>query len=362
MSEAETSKEMRTVIHNMLSNYEYPQTIFKYTGVTIETIETMRKELKPKQRRKDSIFKTVYQNKAMFLMFVQDFIKQDWVKGLTIEDLKLHPSLFPEILETDRESDVVYKITKDENEIFVFIMLENQSTVDYLMPFRLMEYMTRLWRKHIQDKTTSTKRKEYLLPAIVPIIFYDGEGEWTAKTDLTEIIDHKNLFQKQTPTFEYIVVDLKKISFEELEKLQDPQSLALMLDKIRTPEEVEKINKIKDEYWENVERITDKYNLRDLISQYIYLFMSAKKIDEEKKEEIMGKIRKGEVKKGMFAYSEALDVKKAEEKGRRKGKLEGKLESAVNLLESGFSLNQAAKSLKLTEAEILKYKKEQEEQ
>jgi len=43
--------------------------------------------------------------------------------------------------------------------------------------------------------------------------------------------------------------------------------------------------------------------------------------------------KKGEVKKGMFAYSEALDVKKAEEKGRRKGnKLQrSELKNALNL-------------------------------
>jgi hypothetical protein len=79
-------------------------------------------------------------------MFVQDFIKEDWVARLTIEDLEIMPVRFLNLRDGDRESDILYKLNLKEEEIFIFIHLEHQTKVNFLMPFRVMEYMTRIWR------------------------------------------------------------------------------------------------------------------------------------------------------------------------------------------------------------------------
>jgi hypothetical protein len=72
-------------------------------------------------------------------MFIKDFIKEDWVTRLTIEDLQVMPVRFLNLRDGDRESDVLYKVNLKEEEIFVFIHLEHQSKVNFLMPFRVIE-------------------------------------------------------------------------------------------------------------------------------------------------------------------------------------------------------------------------------
>ncbi|MEA1883564.1 MAG: hypothetical protein U9N62_03480, partial [Thermotogota bacterium] len=67
---------VKQIIINMIHNYEQNDVINKYTGISFETIEKIRTEIKPKQTKKDSIFKKIYQNKSMFLMFVKSFVKQ----------------------------------------------------------------------------------------------------------------------------------------------------------------------------------------------------------------------------------------------------------------------------------------------
>ena len=91
---------IKQIIINMIRNYEQNDVINKYTGISFETIEKIRTAIKPKQTKKDSIFKTIYQNKSMFLMFIKSFVKQPWVQDLTEANLEYHPSLFPEIIET----------------------------------------------------------------------------------------------------------------------------------------------------------------------------------------------------------------------------------------------------------------------
>lgn len=60
---------IKQIIINMIRNYEQNDVINKYTGIDFETIEQIRQEIKPKQTKKDSIFKKIYQNKSKFLEF-----------------------------------------------------------------------------------------------------------------------------------------------------------------------------------------------------------------------------------------------------------------------------------------------------
>jgi hypothetical protein len=53
--------------------------------------------------------------------------------------------------------------------------MELQSTVDFHMPFRLLLYMVEIWRGILKDtKPGDEKTKKFKLPAIVPIILYNG--------------------------------------------------------------------------------------------------------------------------------------------------------------------------------------------
>jgi len=62
-------KAIKQIIINMIRNYEQNDVINKYTGIDFEIIEQIRQEIKPKQTKKDSIFKKIYQNKTKFLEF-----------------------------------------------------------------------------------------------------------------------------------------------------------------------------------------------------------------------------------------------------------------------------------------------------
>jgi predicted transposase/invertase (TIGR01784 family) len=346
----------------MILNYEYDETIIKYTDATPEEILEIRNELKPFEKRKDSIFKTIFQDKKMFLMFIQSFVKQDWVNDLTEENLEYHPSLFPEILETDRESDIVYKVKRNHDELFVFIMLENQSKVDFLMPFRLLEYMVRLWRRYIQDHKKTSEKQGFKLPAILPILFFDGDQKsgWTAETEFINKVEEKELFEKYIPNFEYVLVDLTKISVEDLKKLKNPQSFILILDKIRKQKDVKTIKELDQEYFDTVKTLLEKNGLMDLFTQVIYLFMKKNHIEDGVINDTITKLRKGGFEEGMFAYSEALDVKKAKEngiqigiekgleKGLEKGFEKALIRTALNLYKMGLSLEQISEGTNLS--------------
>lgn len=68
----------------------------------------------------------------------------------------------------------------------IFFIIENQSTIDYSMPYRMMQYAIEIMRLIINEK--ENKNKNYKYPLIIPIIIYTGEREWDAKLSMKELI------------------------------------------------------------------------------------------------------------------------------------------------------------------------------
>jgi hypothetical protein len=223
---------------------------------------------------KDRIFKKIFGIKELFLMFIQDFIKEDWVTQLTVDDLEIMPVKFLNLRDGDRESDVLYKINLKEEEIFIFIHLEHQAKVNFLMPFRVVEYMVRIWRNWIeeQDKQGGTEkpseRKGFLLPPIYPVVFYDGKTDWTAEIEFAKKVKDYQRFVKYIPKFDYLLVNLSKISYSELEKMEDSLSLIMMVDKLKTPEDFAQLakQKIAKNYFEKIKEKLKNNKIVETIS------------------------------------------------------------------------------------------------
>ena len=94
--------------------------------------------------------------------------------------------------------------------------------------------------------------------------------------------------------------------------------------------------------------IARKNGLFDLLKEVVYIIMKNSHVSDEVIGETMWKLNKGQVKEGMFAYSESLDVLKAEEKGIEKG-IE---KTAINFYKMGLTLEQIAQGTGLTEEKL----------
>lgn len=100
--------------------------------------------------------------------------------------------------------------------------IEHQSSVDYLMPFRLLTYMVQFWR-YLTEKAGKKKArlKEYTLPPVLPIVFYQGERRWTAPTRFTEKVENARDFAGLIPEFEYLLISLRDKTSEEILAMKD---------------------------------------------------------------------------------------------------------------------------------------------
>jgi hypothetical protein len=165
-------------------------------------------------------YTSILGDKRTFIDFIKKFVREQWVDEISLSSIKRDKTVYitPEFRK--KELDILYKLKINRKDIYFYILLELQSTVDYTMPLRLLNYMIEIWRKYIEEEGYKKERKkDFSLPAIVPMVIYNGKKGWTAKGSFKEIQQGFELFGKHLLDFEYLLFDVNQYKKEELLKI-----------------------------------------------------------------------------------------------------------------------------------------------
>ena len=162
----------------------------------------------------DKGYKRNLSNPKEFLHFLQKYIGDNWTKDLKVSQLKLCDKEFIGPDYEGREADLLYELTEpDGQKTYLYVLDELQSSVDYTMIFRILLYIvSALQRIFLTTDEKTRKRKDFRLPAIIPIVFYNGSDKWTAVTELKEYQLHSRSFGDHVLNLKYYLVDLSQIS------------------------------------------------------------------------------------------------------------------------------------------------------
>ncbi|MDR2693540.1 MAG: Rpn family recombination-promoting nuclease/putative transposase, partial [Chitinispirillales bacterium] len=171
-------------------------------------------------QKHDEGYKSILSDIANFLHLLRKYFRNTpWIAELLsgdIEAVRIDKSyITKEYRRVD--SDLIYKLRKGGTDIYFYVLLELQSTVDYTMPFRLLRYMVELLNDIFQntDKTVR-ERKDFRLPAIVPIVLYDGDNRWTAVRTYREYTEDYDIFGDNIINFKYLLLDLNRTDDEAI--------------------------------------------------------------------------------------------------------------------------------------------------
>ncbi|MCT4595915.1 MAG: Rpn family recombination-promoting nuclease/putative transposase [Anaeromicrobium sp.] len=184
-------------------------------------------------------YKSILSNKKNFVEFLRGFVNKQWVDLIKEEDLILIDKEF--ILEDfkEEEADIIYKVNLDGNEIIFYVLLELQSKVDFRMPIRLFMYMAEIWRDELKNTDEKIKkRKDYKLPAIVPMVLYNGKNNWTAARSFKEKISGGELFGDNIVDFKYLLFDVNRMEKDKLLEIANIISAVFLIDQHIEYEEI----------------------------------------------------------------------------------------------------------------------------
>ena len=283
----------------------------------------------------DKGYKRIFMVKKNFLDFIQKYVAMDWMQELTVDDIELVNKEFITDQFDTYESDLVYKIHVKDNEIYMFFLQELQSKNDFTMPFRLLVYMTAIWMDYFKNtKKKERTRKEFRLPPIFPLVLYNGTEKWTAKRQLREMVNGADFLKDYIINFRYALV-----SVTELERDFITSSNTLIDNIIYADSFTE------DKDWvENIERLGNRLTHlpKEDVNAWITWFQKALQgLDKESKQEIVERIRNGDVNNMCNSFERILNTKieeglaKGMKEGIRKGMEEGMKEGMKEGIKEG---------------------------
>jgi len=180
----------------------------------------------------DSIYKLLFSEPQMVIDLLQGFVHEPWVEMLDFTSLEKVSGHYVTDDLRGREDDVIWRIKCRDSWLYVYLLLEFQSTVDRFMAVRLMTYIGLLYQDLLKSQKFSKNQK---LPPVVPVVLYNGKKRWTAATQLGDLIaDLPQNISLYKPGLRYLLLDEGQIAQDELNPLKNLVAAVFRLENAQT--------------------------------------------------------------------------------------------------------------------------------
>ncbi len=218
----------------------------------------------------DSSSKLIFGNAELCSQFLRNYMDIPLLKNVRAEDIEDVTERYVPMFTEERNSDTVKRVKISENNTFYFVsLIEHKTKVDYNVSMQLLRYMVYIWEDYEREmerkKKGISKTKDFRYPPILPIVYYEGAGKWTAPCNIRDRIFCEQAFEPFTPAFFYKLVQLNAYSIEELVSKNDELSLLMLVNRLQDSDESRKLNLPKDYLKDLSEHSTDE--LLDIIAR-----------------------------------------------------------------------------------------------
>ncbi|MBL4688856.1 MAG: Rpn family recombination-promoting nuclease/putative transposase, partial [Nannocystaceae bacterium] len=145
------------------------------------------------------------------------------------------PGSFQSANARDRFVDLLFSVERRdiESQVLVYVLFEHQSSDDWFMPLRMLQYMMRIWDSWI-ERTNATRPP---LPLILPVVLAHDERGWRAPQRFHDLFADdpgtRAILERFVPSFEFALDDLAKLSDTDLAARELPPATALSLWALR---------------------------------------------------------------------------------------------------------------------------------
>ena len=264
----------------------------------------LTKDDKKENKPHDKLIKEILKDKKELVNLVNKFLKPK--EKITEEEIEKYTNSYINKKYKSKEADIVYKM-KDKD---VYFLIEHQSTIDYNMPYRILNYCIDIvneWKKE-------QKNKQSKYPIIVPIVVYTGQIKWNVPRNYKDQQIKTTTFDQYRIDLEYNLIDVNLYNIKDLLEKETMFSYALIMEK----------SKDKESFVRNIKLIVEKENNKERLDKIweitTYLFGGI--LGEDGQEEVFKFINEKVGEKDM----EALVQRIVEEEKRQRKELERKAE------------------------------------
>ncbi len=162
----------------------------------------------------DKLFQLAMAETAVAREFFSAHLPIHIRETINLNTLKLEKDSFIDTAYQETEADVVYSVKCLNSHAYLYLLCEHQSRVDPMLAFRLLGYILRVMEMHLKQNPGSD------LPLIYPMVVYAGEEVWNAPLDIFPLFGELEKLAREIFLKPYHLVDINRISDDELQRQQ----------------------------------------------------------------------------------------------------------------------------------------------
>ena len=285
-------------------------------------------------------YKYLFSNPELVRDLVLGFIPDDWLHSLDYTSLQAVNASYVSDDMKQRHNDMVWKVKAGEEWLYLYLLIEFQSTVDQYMAVRIMTYIGLLYQDLLKTQDIAPDGR---LPPILPIVLYNGKAKWTAAQDVHDlIVPVPGLVIQYSPHLRYLLIDENAYSDHELASLKNLVAMVFQLEHAASPESLQQLLQSLQEW------LSDRPDLRRTFAHWLRETLQRK--DEyrivlpeihdllELKTMLADRVEEWAhlYKAEGFQQGMEVGVEKGIEKGIEKGKEQGEMLALQRLLHKRF--------------------------
>jgi len=209
----------------------------------------------------DGGYRYLFSNPELVRDLIMGFVPDDWLHSLDYSTLEtVNASYVTEDMK-QRHSDIIWKVKVGGQYVYLYLLIEFQSSVDKYMALRIMIYQGLLYQDLIKTKAVLEDGR---LPPILPIVLYNGKDRWTAATDVFDLIPPvPGLVEQFKLRAKYLLVDENAYSDSELASLKNLVAAVFRIEHPGSPQTMLDLLKSLDGW------LTDAPHLRRMFGPWI---------------------------------------------------------------------------------------------
>ncbi len=167
----------------------------------------------------DAMFRAVVQEPVHAASVLAAALPEQVTGRLDLGELRLEPGSFVDEDMRERHTDLLFSTRLNGNLALVYVLVEHQSSPDQWMAFRMLDYVTRIWTRHLDQRSNSGRgRSPAMLPPVVPVVIYQGTRRWNAPTSLDGLYEPvlEEALGDLLPRLQYVLHDLTGVDVQQL--------------------------------------------------------------------------------------------------------------------------------------------------
>jgi predicted transposase YdaD len=187
----------------------------------------------------DASYKLLFSHGRMVEDLLRGFVHEAWVRDVDWTTLeRVSDSQISDDLRSRRD-DLVWRVRWGPDWLYLYLLLEFQSTVDAYMAVRVLVYVGLLYQALLRAGQLPPSGK---LPPVVPIVLYNGRGRWTAPLTMEGVVESlPRSLAPYGPRLRYVLLDEGRYTEHQLAPLRNLVAALCRLENSREPEDVQRV-------------------------------------------------------------------------------------------------------------------------